>query len=193
MISRAPITIGSALVLLTVGQGFAALAQGENPPAGTAPGSSETGSENIPAKNEAGPAKTEVSRPQTEANPAMPETSPAKLASPAKVEPVPTQLSCRAVRNDIGMYEPLRFMTITIDLPKKYVKMVHEGDGRVFEYRDGGPGNGYKNFVQITDESVSYGQHGRETWRIDRYTGTMTSTAFTIQFECQLRPAARKF
>ncbi len=182
MNSRAPITIGAALALLTVCQGFAAFAQGEDAPGGSPP----AGSVDSPGKNEASPAKTEAA-------PAKTEASAGKQVPPANVEPVPTQLSCRAVRNDIGMYEPLRFMTITVDLPKKYVKMIHEGDGRVFEYRDGGPGNGYKNFVKITDDSVVYGQQGRETWRIDRYTGTMTSSAFTIQFECQLRPAARKF
>jgi hypothetical protein len=188
MKSRAPATIRTALVLLMVCQSLAAFAQGENAPAGTPPANSE----NIPAKNEASPANE--AGPVNEASPEKTEAAPAKTeapnqASPAKVEPAPTQLSCRAVRNDIGMYEPLRFMTITIDLPKKYVKMVHEGDGRVFEYRDGGP----KNFVRITDDTVIYGQQGRETWRIDRYTGTLTSTAFTIQFECQLRPAERKF
>ncbi len=174
MMSRAPITIGSALVLLTMCQGFAAFAQGEEAPAPAAPAGSET----IPAKSDASPGA---------------EASPAKQASPAIVEPVPTKLSCRAVRNDIGMYEPLRFMSVTVDIPKKYVKMIHEGDGRVFEFKDGSPGNAYKNFVKITDESVTYGQQGRETWKLDRYTGTMTSTAFTIQFECELRPAARKF
>ncbi len=175
MNSRATITIGTALALLTMCQGFTAFAQGEDAPAGTPPASSET----IPGMNESSPAKTEA--------------SPAKQASPATVEPVATKLSCRAVRNDIGMYEPLRFMSITIDIPKKYVKMVHEGDGRIFEFKDGGPGNAYKNFVKITDESVTYGLQGRETWKIDRYTGTMTSTAFTIQFECQLRPSTPKF
>jgi len=179
MNSRAPKTIGAALVLLTMCHGFAAFAQGENAPAAAAPAKTETSNENIPAKNEASPAKIEA--------------SPAKEAGPAKVEPVPTKLSCRAVRNDIGMYEPLRFMSITIDMPKKYVKMVHEGDGRIIEYTDGGPGASYKNFVKITDDSVVYGQLGRETWRIDRYTGTMTSNSFTIQFECQLRPSERKF
>ncbi len=165
MNSRAPKTIGAAFVLLTVCQGFAAFAQGETVPT-AAPAKSQTGSENIPDKNEAGP---------------------------AKVDPVPTKLSCRAVRNDIGMYEPLRFMSITIDIPKKYVKTVHEGDGRIIEYTDGGPAASYKSFVKITDDSVVYGQQGRETWKIDRYTGTMTSSAFTIQFECQLRPSERKF
>ena len=223
MNSRAPLTIGTALALLTMCQGFAAFAQGGSAPPGT-PASSE----NTPGASEASPAKTEASPAKNEASPAKSETapatagtapatagtapatagtapakteaaaakteaaqaSPAKQAVPAKVEPPPTQLTCRAVRNDIGMYEPLRFMTITIDLPKKYVKMVHEGDGRVFEYKDGAPA--YRSFVKITDDSVVYGQ-GRETWRIDRYTGNMTSSAFTIQFECQLRPAERKF
>jgi len=118
-----------------------------------------------------------------------PQANPATDTGAAQSAPAPTKLVCKAVRNDIGMLEPLRFMTVTIDFPKKYVKMVHEGDGKVFEYTDG-PGN--KNFVKITDDSVAYGQ-GRETWRIDRFTGTMTSSAFTIQFECQPRPTGRKF
>lgn len=122
---------------------------------------------------------------------AKPQASPANDAGAAQPAPAqaPTKLTCKAVRNDIGMLEPLRFMTVTIDFPKKYVKIIHEGDGKIFEYGDG-PGNNH--FVKITDDSLIFG-HGRETWRIDRYTGTMTSSAFTIQFECQLRPAARKF
>lgn len=115
----------------------------------------------------------------------------AATAIPANPEPVPIILACRAVRNDIGMYEPLRFMSVAIDMAKKTVKIVHEGDGKIFEFSDGGGGKG--NFVKITGNSVVYGQQGRETWRIDRYTGTMTSSAFTIQFECQLRPSERKF
>jgi hypothetical protein len=120
-----------------------------------------------------------------EANSAKTETAPAK--------PEPTRLSCRAVRSDIGMYEPLRFLSVTVDIPKKYVKMVHDGDGKIFEFTGAEGSNGSRNFVKITEEAVVYGQQGRETWRIDRYTGTMTSSAFTIQFECQLRPSERKF
>lgn len=119
------------------------------------------------------------------ANSAKTETAPAK--------PEPTRLSCKAVRTDIGMYEPLRFLSVTIDIPKNYVKMVHEGDGKIFEFTGAEGGNGSRNFVKITDDAVVYGQQGRETWRIDRYTGTMTSSAFTIQFECQLRPSERRF
>ena len=63
----------------------------------------------------------------------------------------------------------------------------------LFEYMDGGLGNAHRNFVKITDDSVEYGRQGKETWRIDRYTGTMTSSTFTIQFECQPRPTERKF
>jgi hypothetical protein len=139
-----------------------------------------------------GPAKAENAPSTAQQEAAVkPQTNPAKDTSEAQPAPAPapTKLVCKAVRNDIGMLEPLRFITVTIDFPKKYVKVVHEGDGKVFEYADG-PGS--KNFVKITDDSVVYGQ-GRETWRIDRYTGTMTSSAFTIQFECQVRPADRKF
>ncbi|MGO9545192.1 MAG: hypothetical protein ACLPPF_10400 [Rhodomicrobium sp.] len=137
------------------------------------------------------------------ADPAAAETSPAKIepskpepakAPPAKSEPAPTKLSCKAGRGDIGIFEPLRFMSITIDLTKKYVKMVHEGDGKSFEYTDGGTSaQGRRNFVKVTDESISYGQQGYEAWKIDRYTGTLTNSSFTIPFECQLRPAERKF
>ena len=84
-------------------------------------------------------------------------------------------------------------MSVTIDMPKKFVKVVHEGDGKAFEFNDGSGRNGSGAFVKISDDAVVYGQQGRETWRIDRYTGTMTSSAFTIQFQCQPRPAERKF
>jgi hypothetical protein len=162
MNSRVPFTIGAALILPVLFHA-ARSAQAGNAPAPAA-------------------------APQQESA-AKPPANPAKDAGGNQPAPAPTKLVCKAVRNDIGMLEPLRFITVTIDFPKKYVKMVHEGDGKVFEFTDG-PGNNH--FVKITDDSVVYGQ-GRETWRIDRYTGTMTSSAFTIQFECQIRPAERKF
>ena len=192
---RAPLAIGAALLVLPLTPAFRAYAEGEAPavaPAQAAPGSKpETGPATALAAQS--PAKQEEPAPnQATAPPAKPE--PAQTAAnPANTPPPAIKLSCRAVRNDIGMYEPLRFMSVTIDMPKKYVRVVHEGDGRAFEFTDGG---GHKNpamFVKITDDSVAYGQQGRESWRIDRYTGTMTSSSFTIQFECQPRPAERKF
>ncbi len=127
--------------------------------------------------------------------PAAANPEPAKTAAaPAKAEPSPTRLSCRAARHDIGIFEPLRFMSITIDMTKKYVKMVHEGDGKIFEYTDGetsAPGR--RNFVKVTDDNITYGLQGYEAWKIDRYTGTLTNSTFTIPFECQVRPAERKF
>ncbi len=105
----------------------------------------------------------------------------------------PTKLSCRAARVDLGMYESLRIISITVDPGKKYVKMVHEGDGKTIEFTDGvTSAQGNKNFVKVTDEVIVYGQ-GRESWKIDRYTGTLTSASIAIPFECQLRPAERKF
>ncbi len=74
----------------------------------------------------------------------------------------PTKLQCRATRTDLGMYEPLRIMSITVDPAKKYVKVVHEGDGQTFEFTDGSTSvQGYRNFVKVTDETIVYGQ-GRE-------------------------------
>ena len=194
---RAPLAIGAALLVLPFTPAFQAYAEGEAPsvapaPAQAAPSSKpETGPAAAPAAPS--PAKQEEPAPnQATAPPAKLE--PAQAApNPANPAPPAIKLSCRAVRNDIGMYEPLRFMSVTIDLPKKYVKVVHEGDGRAFEFSDGGGRKNPAAFVKITDESVAYGQQGRETWRIDRYTGTMTSSSFTIQFECQPRPAERKF
>ncbi len=162
MSGRACIAAGAALLLLPLNSGFPAYAQGDAALAQPAPANTVAN----PAKSEAGPAKPEAA-------------------------PAPTKLTCRALRSDIGMYEPLRFISITVDISKKYVKMVQEGDGKIFEFA--GEGSGKGDFVKITDESIAYGRQGRETWRIDRYTGTMTSSAFTIQFECQLRPAERKF
>ena len=108
-------------------------------------------------------------------------------------QPSPTKLHCRAARVDLGMYESLRVISITVDPTKKYVKMVHEGDGKTFEFTDGSTSaQGNKNFVKVTDELIMYGQ-GRESWKIDRYTGTLTSAAIAIPFECQLRPSERKF
>ena len=108
-------------------------------------------------------------------------------------QPNPTKLHCRATRTDLGMYEPLRIMSITVDPAKKYVKVVHEGDGQTFEFTDGSTSiQGYRNFVKVTEETIVYGQ-GRESWKIDRYTGTLTSASIAIPFECQVRPSERKF
>ncbi len=142
--------------------------------------------EEAPAKEQArtGQAVSEIAAPA----PANPGTPPKEAA------PGPTKLACKASRNDIGMYEPLRYMTITIDWGKKYVKMVHEGDGRTFEYVDGETGaQGRRYYVRVTDDNVSYGQRGQDSWKIDRYTGTLTSSSITIAFECQVRPRERKF
>ena len=121
---------------------------------------------------------------------------PAGAAAPnaqAAAQPSPTKLHCRAARVDLGMYELLRVISITVDPGKKYVKMVHEGDGKTFEFTDGATSaQGSKNFVKVTDELIVYGQ-GRESWKIDRYTGTLTSASIAIPFECQLRPSERKF
>lgn len=187
MNGRACIAAGAALLLLPLNSGFPAYAQGDAAPAQPAPANTVAN----PAKSEAGPAKPEAAPAKSEASQPKAEATPAKAPGTAKQEPAPTKLTCRALRNDIGMYEPLRFISITVDISKKYVKMVHEGDGKIFEFAGEGTGKG--DFVKITDESIVYGRQGRETWRIDRYTGTMTSSAFTIQFECQLRPAERKF
>ena len=180
---RAPLAIGAALFVLPFTPAFQAYAEGEAPAAPPAPAQA------VPS-----------SKPETGPEPAQAAPSPGKQEEPAQAaanpaNPVPPaiKLSCRAVRNDIGMYEPLRFMSVTIDLPKKYVKVVHEGDGKAFEFTDSGGGKNSAAFVKITEDSVAYGQQGRESWRIDRYTGTMTSSSFTIQFECQPRPAERKF
>jgi hypothetical protein len=91
----------------------------------------------------------------------------AQAASVQKSQPAaqPTKLSCKAARIDLGKYESLRIISITVDPAKKYVKMVHEGDGRTFEFTDGLPSaQGNKNFVKVTDELIVYGQ-GQETSR----------------------------
>ncbi len=124
--------------------------------------------------------------------PSGPATAAIQPAQPAP-QPSPTKLHCKAARVDLGMYESLRIISLTVDPSKKYVKMVHEGDGKTFEFTDGATSaQGNKNFVKVTDELIVYGQ-GRETWKIDRYTGTLTSAAIAIPFECQLRPSERKF
>ena len=77
-------------------------------------------------------------------------------------QPNPTKLHCRATRTDLGVYEPLRIMSITVDPAKKYVRVVHEGDGQTFEFTDGSTSvQGYRNFVKVTEETIVYGQ-GRE-------------------------------
>ncbi len=194
---RAPLAIGAALLVLPFTSAFQAYAEGEAPAAAPAPAQAAPSSkpETEPASAQAAPSPAKQEEPapnQATAPPAKPEPAQA-AANPANPDPPAIKLSCRAVRNDIGMYEPLRFMSVTIDLPKKYVKVVHEGDGKAFEFTDGGGRKNPAVFVKITDDSVAYGQQGRESWRIDRYTGTMTSSSFTIQFECQPRPAERKF
>ena len=125
------------------------------------------------------------------------ETEPAKTepaqTGPAKTGLRPTHLFCKALRGDLGIFEPMRYMSITIDAAKRQVKVVHEGDGKTIEYDDGVAGaRGLRNFVKVTDETIVYGQ-GSEIWKIDRYTGTLTSSALGIPFECQLRPKERKF
>jgi hypothetical protein len=192
---RAPLAIGAALLVLPFTPAFQAYAEGEAPTAAPAPAQAAPSSrpETEPAPAQAAPSPAKQGEPApNQAPPAKPEPAQA-TANSANPEPPAIKLSCRAVRNDIGMYEPLRFMSVTIDLPKKYVKVVHEGDGKTFEFTDGGGRKNPAAFVKITDDSVAYGQQGRESWRIDRYTGTMTSSSFTIQFECQPRPAERKF
>jgi hypothetical protein len=193
---RAPLAIGAALLVLPFMPAFHAYAEGEAP--SVTPGPARAAPTSKPAAGPAtalaapSPARQEEPAPNQATAPVA-KLEPAQAAAPANLVPPAIKLSCRAVRNDIGMYEPLRFMSVTIDMPKKYVKVVHEGDGKAFEFVDGG---GHKNpavFVKITDDSVAYGLQGRESWRIDRYTGTMTSSSFTIQFECQPRPAERKF
>ena len=68
--------------------------------------------------------------------------------------------------------------------------MVQEADGKTFEFSDGA--RAHKGIRISTDELIGYGQ-GRESCKIDRYTGTLTSAAIAIPFECQLRPSERKF
>ncbi len=176
--------IGGVLLLLPSNLAFQAHAGGLDALAQPAPANAPVQGAPAPERANA-PAQAAPAPANAGANSAKTETAPAK--------PEPTRLSCRALRSDIGMYEPLRFLSVTIDIPKNYVKMIHEGDGKIFEFAGGEGGHGSRNFVKITDDAVVYGQQGRETWRIDRYTGTMTSSAFTIQFECQLRPSERKF
>jgi hypothetical protein len=121
----------------------------------------------------------------------FPKPSESRTVAP---DPKPARLACKASRNDIGMFEPLRHMSITVDMSRKYVKMVHEGDGKTYEYRDGETGpQGSKYFVQVTDDNVSYGRQGHEAWKIDRYTGTLTNSSITISFECHPRPTERRF
>jgi hypothetical protein len=120
--------------------------------------------------------------------------------APAVITPAdasPARLSCRAVRNELGIFEPLRFLSITIDVNKKYVKMVHEGDGKTVEYTGDSHGAyggvyGGGTFVKVTDDYILYGQ-GRESWKIDRYTGTLLNPSIGFPFECQLRASDRKF
>jgi len=77
-------------------------------------------------------------------------------------KPNPTKLHCRATRTDLGVYEPLRIMSITVDPAKKYVKVVHEGDGQTFEFTGGSTSvQGYRNFVKVTEETIVYGQGSR--------------------------------
>lgn len=142
------------------------------------------------------PVKQDAPNTQGAQRPQNPPAGPATAAiQPAQSgpQPSPTKLNCKAARVDLGMYELLRVISLTVDPGKKYVKMVHEGDGKTFEFTDGATSaQGNKNFVKVTDEVIVYGQ-GRETWKIDRYTGTLTSAAIAIPFECQLRPLERKF
>jgi hypothetical protein len=58
------------------------------------------------------------------------------------------------------MYEPLRFMPVTIGLPKKYVRVVHEGDGKAFEFTEGRGRKKLAAFVKITDDTGVHGQQG---------------------------------
>ncbi len=114
--------------------------------------------------------------------------------APAPAKSSPTVLSCKAARGEVGIFEPLRYMTITVDMTKKYVKMIHQGDGKTFEYNEGDFGvQGGRNFVNVTDDMIVFGQQGHEIWKIDRYTGTLTNTTIAIPFECQVRPTDRKF
>ena len=83
-------------------------------------------------------------------------------SEPPAAKPNPTKLHCRATRTDLGMYEPLRVMSITIDPTKRYVKVVHEGDGQTFEFTDGSTSvQGSRNFVKVTEETIVYGQGRR--------------------------------
>jgi hypothetical protein len=112
----------------------------------------------------------------------------------APATPAPTVLSCKAARGEVGIFEPLRYMTITVDWAKKYIKMVHQGDGKTIEYTEGDfAPQGGKVYVKIADDMIVFGQVGHEVWKIDRYTGTLTNSTIAIPFECQLRPADRKF
>jgi hypothetical protein len=128
--------------------------------------------------------------------PATSPSTPPPAAAPAAPtpEPFPTKLVCKAVRADIGKFEPLRFISLTVDLKKKYVKMVQEGDGKAIEFSDGVKSpKGLKGFVTVTEETVVFGNQGQESWRIDRYTGALTSSLIATPFECQVRPTDRKF
>ena len=122
-----------------------------------------------------------------------PRLKPGFKAASSRPPGPPLKLACKALRGDIGIYEPLRYLSITVDTEKKHVRMVHEGDGKAFEYRDGASaGTGGRHFVTVTEEAIVYGQGG-EQWKIDRYTGTLTNSRIGIPFECQVRPSERKF
>jgi hypothetical protein len=125
--------------------------------------------------------------------PAMADSTAPAAAGASQAQPPVTKLTCKASRGDLGIFEPLRFMSLTIDVKNKYVKMVHEGDGKVFEYTDGAASaQGHKSYVTVTDDSVVYGQ-GRDAWKIDRYTGTLTNPSIGFPLDCQLRAPERKF
>jgi hypothetical protein len=132
---------------------------------------------------------------QSEAAPsAQPAQGDAKAQAPQPApQQSPTRLHCKAARVDLGMFESLRILSITVDTARKSVKMVHEGDGKTVEFTDGATNaQGNRNFVRFTDETIVFGQ-GRETWKVDRYTGTLTSGVIAVPFECQVRPSERKF
>ena len=117
-----------------------------------------------------GKAAPDAQNGQSAAKPAPANDQASQTASNSKSEqpaakPNPTKLHCRATRTDLGMYEPLRIMSITVDPAKKYVKVVHEGDGQTFEFTDGSTSvQGARNFVKVTEETIVYGQ-GRDPGR----------------------------
>jgi hypothetical protein len=175
-------TVGAALILSA---SYAANA--ENTAPATAPSPAPAFAAVVP-----NPAPSESSTPSTP--PAAANPGAAANANPAPdTKAASAKLSCRASRGELGIFETMRFMTLTIDLTNKYVKMAHQGDNKIFEYKDGSTSSsGDRGFVTITDENIVYGR-GRETWKIDRYTGTLTNPSISIPFECQLRAAERKF